>query len=71
MPFTPEPLALISLKDVVKVDEIDYTADFDNLLSRMDNFDKFFKTGKISYNMLNIYQVWQKQLIRASFKKQK
>ena len=36
----------------MQVNKIDYTADFDNLLSRMNNFDKFFKTGKISYNML-------------------
>ena len=37
---------------MTQVNEIDYTADFDNLYSRMDTFDKFFKTGKISYNML-------------------
>ena len=37
---------------MVKVKGIDCTADFDNSLSRMDDFDKFFKTGKISYNML-------------------
>ena len=36
----------------MQVNKIDYTADFDNLFSRMNNFDKFFKTGKISYNML-------------------
>ena len=52
MPITPQPLALNPLKEMTQVDEIDYTADFDNLYSRMDNFDKFFKTGKISYNML-------------------
>ena len=52
MPITPQPLALNPLKDMAQVDEIDYTADFDNLYSRMDNFDKFFNTGKISYNML-------------------
>ena len=26
--------------------------DFDNLYSRMDDFDKFFNIGEISYNML-------------------
>ena len=40
------------LNHVVKVKGIDCTADFDNSLSRMDNFDKFFKTGKISCNTL-------------------
>ena len=52
MPVTPQSLALNTLKDAVQVDEVDYTADFDNLFSRWDDFDKFFKTGKISYNML-------------------
>ena len=52
MLITPQMLALNPLKDAPQVDEIDYTADFDNLFSRMDDFNKFFNTGKISYNML-------------------
>ena len=52
MPITSQPFGLNPLKDAVQVDKIDYAADFDNLFSIMDNFDKFFKTGKISYNML-------------------
>ena len=52
MTITLQPLALNPLKDMMQVDEIDYTADFDNLYSRMDNFNKLFNTGKISYNML-------------------
>ena len=52
MPITPQPFGLNPLKDAVQVDKINYAADFDNLFSIMDNFDKFFKTGKISYNML-------------------
>ena len=35
-----------------QVDKIDYMADFDNLYSRMDDFDIFFNTGKTSYNIL-------------------
>ena len=50
--ITPQLLALSPLKDIMQVDEINYMADFDNLYSRMDDFDKFFNTGKISYNML-------------------
>ena len=42
MPITSQPLTLNPLKDMAQVDEIDYTADFDNLCSRMDDFDKFF-----------------------------
>ena len=52
MSITLQPLTLNPLKDKAQVDEIDYTADFDNLYSRMDEFDKFFQIGKISYNML-------------------
>ena len=44
--------ALNPLKDMTQVDEIDYTTDFDNLYSRMDDFNKFFNTGKRSYNIL-------------------
>ena len=52
MSITLQPLTLNPLKDKAQVDEINYTADFDNLYSRMDEFDKFFQIGKISYNML-------------------
>ena len=52
MPTTPQPLTLNPLKDARQLDEIDYRTDFDHLFSRMDDFDKFFKTGKRSYNML-------------------
>ena len=52
MPVTPQALTLNPLKDAEKVDEIDYYADFDNLFFKMDDFDKFFRNGKISYNML-------------------
>lgn len=52
MPVTPQVLTLNPLNGAAKVDEIDYSADFDNLFSKMEDFDKFFKTGKISYNML-------------------
>lgn len=52
MPVTPQALTLNPLKDAEKVDEIDYSADFDNLFFKMDDFDKFFRNGKISHNML-------------------
>ena len=52
MPVLPLPLSLSPLKDMAKVDEVDYLADFNNLFSKMDDFEKFFKTGKVSYNML-------------------
>ena len=43
IPVTPQPLALNPLKDILQVDKVDYSADFDNLYSRMDDFDKFLK----------------------------
>ena len=52
MPVLPQPLSLNPLKDMVKADKVDYSTDFDNLSSKMDDFDKFFRTGKVSYNML-------------------
>ena len=38
MPIIPQPLALNPLKDMTQVDEINDTADFDNLYLRMDDF---------------------------------
>ena len=72
--ITSQLLALNPLKDAAQVDEIDYTADFDNLFSRMDDFDKFFKTGKISYNMLKYIpslakSVYQGQLYSTETKR--
>ena len=43
-----QPLSLNPLKQMAKVNEVDYSADFDNFYSKMDDFDKFFKTGKVS-----------------------
>ena len=52
MPVSPLLLSLNPLKDMAKADQVHYLADFDNLFSKMDDFEKFFKTGKVSYNML-------------------
>ena len=52
IPIMLQPLTLNPLKDLAQVNEIDYTADFDNLYSRMDGLDKIFQTGRLSYNML-------------------
>ena len=37
---------------MAKVDEVDYLTNFDDLNSQMDDSDKFFRTRKVSYNML-------------------
>ena len=41
MPVTSQALTLNPPEDAAKIDEIDYSADFDNLFSKMDDFDKF------------------------------
>ena len=51
-PVLPQPLALNPLKDLPKVDEVHYSADFDNLYSKKDDFEKFSKNGKVSHSML-------------------
>ena len=51
-PVLPQPLSLNPLKDMVKVDKVDYSAYFDNLNVKTEDFDKFFRTGKVSYKML-------------------
>ena len=58
MSVLPHPLSLNPLKDTTTVDEVDYSADFDNLYLKIDDFDKFFRTGKVSYNKLRIYVSW-------------
>ena len=52
MPVLPQLFSLNSLKDMTRVDKGGYYADFGNLYSKIDEFDKFFKTWKVSYNML-------------------
>ena len=45
MYILPQPLSLNPLKNMAKVDEVDCLADFHNFYSKMDDFDKFFRTG--------------------------
>lgn len=52
MPVLPQPLAVNPLKDMSKVDEVNYAADFDNLYSKINTFEEFFKSREISYSML-------------------
>ena len=52
MSVLSQPLSLNPLKDIAKVDKVNYSTGFDNLFLKMDDFDKFSRTGKVSYNML-------------------
>ena len=71
MPVTPQGITLNSLKDAAKADEIDYSVDFDNLFSKMDYFDKFFRNGKISYNMLKYIPGFAKAADQGQLEKKK
>ena len=52
MPILPQPLALNPLKDVAKVEAIDYTADFENLFTRLDSIEKFIHTGRSKNDLI-------------------
>ena len=69
MPVTPQGITLNSLKDAAKADEIDYSVDFDNLFSKMDYFDKFFRNGKISYNVLKYIPGFAKAAYQGQLEK--
>ena len=59
MPVTPQVLTLNLLTDAGKVDETDYSADFDN----------FFRNGKISYNMLKYILSLEKAAYQGKLEK--
>ena len=46
MPILPQLLLLDLMKDMVKVSSVHYSADFKNLYSRIDDFEKFTRWGK-------------------------
>ena len=45
MPTSPPTQSLNPLDDATGVNAVDYSADFDGLYKRVDNLEKFFKTG--------------------------
>ena len=45
MPTSPPTQSLNPLDDVTGVNAVDYSADFDGLYKKVDNLEKFFKTG--------------------------
>ena len=71
LPVLSLPLSLNPLNDMAKVDEVNYSTNFDNLYLRMDDFDKFFRTGEVSYNMLRYIPGLAKLAIKVSYIQQK
>ena len=52
MPILPPAPTLNPMKDVAKVEAIDYTADFENLFGRLDAHTKFYHTGKTKKDLV-------------------
>ena len=52
MAILPQPLLLNPLKDSAKVEAVDYSADFQNLYSGVDDFIKLYDEGQLPYNMV-------------------
>ena len=52
MPILSLAPTLSPTKDAAKVEAIDYTADFENLLGRFDAYTKFYNTGKTKNDLV-------------------
>ena len=76
MPILPLLLLLDPMKDMAKVGSVYYSADLKNVHSQTDDFEKFYKTGKMSYDMLRyipgLSQIaYQGQIHSTEIKKKK
>ena len=52
IPILPQRPALNPLKDAAKIEAIDYTADFENLFTRLDSIEKFIHTGRSKTDLI-------------------
>ena len=55
MPINAPSLINNLLKGAAKVESIDYSAEFDNLFTRIDNFWKLYNDGQMSANLVFFY----------------
>ena len=44
--------ALNPLKDIMKVKSIDYLADVNNMITKIENLEKLCETGKMDFNLI-------------------
>ena len=51
MPINAPSLMTNPLRDGAKVESIDYSAKFDKLYTRMDNFQKLYNDGEMSADL--------------------
>ena len=72
MPNNASSLMTNLLKDAAKVESIDYSAEFDNLYTRMDNLWKLFNDEQMSTDLIRyIYQDQLKLHIRGKLNQQR
>ena len=68
MPNNAPSLATNPLKDAVKVESIDYSAEFDNLYIRMDNFWKSYNDGQMSADLARYLRGLAKPVYQGQIK---
>ena len=70
MPILPQPPALNPLKDAAKFETINYTADFENLFTRLDSIENFIHTRRSKNDSIRYleYLEYQTQHIRVNLK---
>ena len=66
MPINAPSLMTNLLKNAAKVESIDYSAKFDNLYARMDNFSKLINDGQMSADLVR----YLPGLVRAAYQGQ-
>ena len=70
MPILPQPPALNPFKDAAKFETINYTADFENLFTRLDSIENFIHTRRSKNDSIRYleYLEYQTQHIRVNLK---
>ena len=66
MPINAPSLMTNPLKDNAKDESIDYSAEFDNLYTRMDNFWKLYNDGQMSGDLVR----YLLELVKAGYQGQ-
>ena len=74
MPVLPPTSALNPLNDAASVSTVGYSADFDGLYKRINNLEKFFKTGSAPGRLVRYIPglakpIYQGQISRTQEKK--
>ena len=68
VPVNPPSTSLNPLKDATGVTAVDYSADFDNLNKKVDNFIKLFEQGKGPGELIRYIPGLAKPLFQSQLK---